>query len=216
MIIKNGCYTVYAITNKVSGKMYIGTTGRSLKERFSYGWGYRNHKEFFSEIKQLGWENFDKEIIASNLTEQEAFHMEELLISKLRQQYGEASLYNKDGGGKYGKHCQATNEIIKQANLGRVISEETKEKIRVARARQVISHESIMKSAEKNRGKKRSADFCENNGRTHSKRILCVETGKEYSSATEASKDLNVSTSGISQVCKGTIPHIKGLHFKYA
>ena len=36
---------------------------------------------------------------------------------------------NKDVGGEHGKHCEDTKEIIRQANLGRIITEEAREKI---------------------------------------------------------------------------------------
>lgn len=214
MIIENGCYKVYILTNTVNGKMYIGVTKKPLSHRFLNGEGYRHNKEFYADIQKIGWDKIDQQLFASNLTEEEAFNMERLLISELRKQ-DENLLYNKDGGGKYGKHCNETKQIIRDANVGRIISEETKAKIREARAKQVILHESIMKTAEKNRGRKMSPEFCKRLGERSSKKVLCFETNTVYDSATKAAKDLNVSLSGISQVCSNKIPHTKRLHFKY-
>lgn len=215
MIIENGCYTVYTLIDKINGFLYVGQTSKSPKERFGRGTRYKENIMLNTCIEKHGWDNIEQNIVASNLTKEEADNFEKLLIRKFREQCPEL-VCNRDAGGSHGKHSQETIDLIRAGNIGRTRSDETRARIKEARSKQIISHESIMKSAEKNRGKKRSADFCENNGKTHSKRILCVETGREYNSATEASKDLNVSISGISQVCKGTIPHIKGLHFKYA
>ena len=65
----------------------------------------------------------ESEVFASNLTEQEAFNMEKILISKLREQDPDL-LYNRDAGGKHGKHCEETKEVIRELNVGRVIAEE--------------------------------------------------------------------------------------------
>lgn len=214
MIIKNGPYSIYVLTNTVNGKMYVGATRRKLEVRFRNGQGYDHQKLFYADICKYGWDKFESELFASNLTEEEAYNMEKLLIAKIREQDPDI-LYNRDAGGKYGKHCDETKEYLREINTGRIITEETKEKIRAARAKQVISHESIMKTAEKNRGRKMSSEFCKRLGERSSKKVKCIETDTIYDSATIASKELNVSVSGISQVCNNKIPHIKGLHFEY-
>lgn len=214
MIIENGPYTIYALTNTVNNKMYIGTTKKKLYQRFNGGRGYEHQKLFYADICKYGWDKFESEIIASNLTEQEAFNMEKLLISKLREQDPDL-LYNKDAGGKHGKHCKETKEIIRQINVGRVITEEAKEKIRAARAKQVFSTESLEKRAAKIRGRKMSPEFCKNIGETHSKPVRCIENNTCYKSMKEASIALNVSVSGISQHLKGVYSSVKGYHFEY-
>ena len=214
MIIENGPYTVYTLTNTINGRMYVGVTRKTLQQRFRNGCGYKAQKLFYSDIVKYGWENFEPEVFADKLTEEEAFNAEKLLIRKLREQDPDL-LYNRDAGGKYGKHCQDTKEIIREANIGRIITEEAKEKIRAARAKQVFSKESIAKATEKRRGQKMSPEFCKKLGERSSKAVKCLENGITFSSATLASKFMNVSLSGISQVCTGKIPHIKGLHFQY-
>ena len=214
MEINNGPYKIYILTNNINNKIYIGVTKKSLNDRFRKGKGYTHQKDFYNDICKYGWENFSWEIFASNLIEEEAFNMEKLLIEKIREQ-DQSILYNRDAGGKHGKHCQETKDIIQEINIGRVITEEAKEKIRAARAKQVFSEESITKRALKMRGRKMSPEFCKKLGERSSKKVLCIENGIVYKSATEASKELHVSLSGISMHCKGVYSSVKGLHFKY-
>lgn len=47
------------------------------------------------------------------------------------------------------------------------------------------------------------------------KRVLCNQTGITYDSVREASKELNVAPSGISQVANGNLKSTKGLTFSY-
>lgn len=47
------------------------------------------------------------------------------------------------------------------------------------------------------------------------KPVVCIETGKEYSSAAEAAQDIGASRSGVTLVCIGRNKTIKNLHFKF-
>jgi len=46
-------------------------------------------------------------------------------------------------------------------------------------------------------------------------KVRCLSNGKEYRSVTEASKDLNIDSRMIVQVCNGKLPSSKGLTFEY-
>jgi len=49
-------------------------------------------------------------------------------------------------------------------------------------------------------------------------KVLCIDTGKEYSSCTEASYDFrnpNTARRAISACCKGLRDHFQDLHFKF-
>lgn len=117
MTITNGTYCVYVHTNKINGKMYVGQTvhGDDPNKRWAYGFGYRNSAHFWSAIQKYGWDNFDHEVIANNLTSDEANKFERLLIEKLNtmdEKYG----YNL---------CSGNNDK-------RVLRKESLEKIRDA------------------------------------------------------------------------------------
>lgn len=214
MIIKNGTYTVYILISKTTGKLYVGVTGqKDLDQRFQYGNGYKHNKDFYGVIKEFGWDDIEQCIFARRLTKDEAFNMEQTLIGKLREQCPDL-VCNKDSGGEHGKHCDETKEIIRKANVGRVITEEAKEKIRKARATQVFSAEALAKRSAKMKGRKMSPEFCKRLGERTSKPIRCLENNKTYKSLTEASADLNVSMACISMQLKGTLSQTKGYHFE--
>ena len=102
MIIENGAYTVYCHINKTNGKMYVGITSKkNPQERWRHGNGYADTPHFGAAIQKYGWNNFNHEIIASNLTEDEACNMERFLIKELNlldDKYG----YNISEGGNKG------------------------------------------------------------------------------------------------------------------
>lgn len=141
--IESRNYCVYVHTSP-SGKMYVGQTGTSLKHRWRDGDGYLYKYKDRDEYKQpafahailkYGWENFEHEVIAGNLTKEEADKFEMLLIEKLdtmNPKYG----YNCVGGGSKGFPSEETKRKISKAFkgenhplYGKHHSEETKKKI---------------------------------------------------------------------------------------
>ena len=85
MEIQNGTYCVYVHINTINGKIYVGQTihGNNPNRRWDNGNGYKNSPYFFSAIQKYGWDTFLHEIVASNLTVDEANTFEKLLIDKL-------------------------------------------------------------------------------------------------------------------------------------
>ena len=47
------------------------------------------------------------------------------------------------------------------------------------------------------------------------KRVKCIETGQEFESCSQASKELHVDVSDLCKCCKGLKDNCKGLHFEY-
>lgn len=76
-------YFVYEHVNKVNGKRYIGITSR---EKVFYRWGREGNSYqsqiFGRAIKKYGWDNFEHNILAEGLSQQDAFEMERNLIKK--------------------------------------------------------------------------------------------------------------------------------------
>lgn len=121
-------YSVYIHTFP-NGKKYIGVT--SLKPELRWGANGCNYKNPYmvNAIKKYGWDNIAHEIVAENLTVDQASQMEIELIQKYNsadKRYG----YNISLGGVESKICsEQTKEKLRQANLGKVMSEESKRKI---------------------------------------------------------------------------------------
>lgn len=65
-----------------NGAVYIGKTDMSPEDRWLNGWGYRTSPLMFSAIIKFGWDNVSHEIIADNLTHDEAIELEREEIKK--------------------------------------------------------------------------------------------------------------------------------------
>lgn len=124
-------YFVYCHTNKSNNKKYFGITKQRPKDRWDSGHGYRSNRYFWSAIKKYGWDNFEHEIVAENLTEQEAKDMEIQLISDHNTTNREIG-YNITLGGESGNGIilsQEARQKISIANKGHPTSKETRDKI---------------------------------------------------------------------------------------
>lgn len=136
MEIVNGQYKVYIHTNKTNNKKYVGITKRNPLNRWKNGAGYKGQPKFYRAICKYGWNGFIHEIIASNLTENEAKNFEILLIDKLDTI---SNGYNVSKGGDTGNNVSMTEEErIKRRimfsgegnpRFGVKLSQETKDKI---------------------------------------------------------------------------------------
>lgn len=51
---------------------------------------------------------------------------------------------------------------------------------------------------------------------TNNKRVICVETGRVFNSASEANKEFGYNTGNICACCKGKLKTANGYHWRYA
>ncbi len=218
IIIENGDYTVYIHTNKVNGKRYIGITRQSVEERWRGGKGYRKCTYFCRAILKYGWDGFDHEVFAANLTEDEAINMEKLLIKELETQNPEFGYNIADGGSttrisdegrkkiseskmgeknpRYGKiYTEEERARISERtrgernpNYGRKHTDEERRKISEAITGRHLSEEHKQQISEFMKGRFRGRQRPDGSGRTPRK-VLCIETGEVFDSIADAARN---------------------------
>ena len=127
MEIYNGKYCVYVHTNKTNGKKYVGQTGLKPEKRWNSGKGYKDNQYFWRAIQKYGWDNFEHEVLASNLTKEEADNFEILLIKKLELTNPDKG-YNLQDGGSHGQPSELSRENIRKAAQKRSQNEEWRRK----------------------------------------------------------------------------------------
>lgn len=193
-------YLVYVHTNKENGKRYVGITRQNIKYRWrSDGSGYFRSPYFYNAILKCGWDNFEHDILADNLTKQEAVDMEKKCIKEYKTQdrlYGYNVTAGGDGTSEYTIPKESVERRaammrgipksdeqrrkISESNKGKRPSEKTIEKLRVSH----LGHKNTEKQMDALRigweyGKKPVYSIDENGNRT------------DYCSTSEAARAMN-------------------------
>lgn len=103
-------YIVYKITNTVNNKIYIGLTNKSLQKRWKTHCNSAFSKNdpcvFHKAIRKYGEDSFKKEILESDLTEDEAKEKEIFYIKKFNSYYLNGYGYNMTFGGEINSHLK--------------------------------------------------------------------------------------------------------------
>ena len=110
-------YCVYKHTSP-SRKVYIGTTKHKPEVRWRNGFGYKGNEYFFKAICKYGWENIEHEIIAENLSYQDAANMEVALIASYNSTNRNHGYNIEHGGNMCGTHSEETRRKISKASMG--------------------------------------------------------------------------------------------------
>ena len=176
-------YKVYAHINKTNGKIYVGITCKSLKQRWRNGKGYNGY--FGRAINKYGWDGFEHELIASGLTRQEACNFEVLLIKELQSnnsKYG----YNITMGGDSGRK-------------GLKASEEYRRKISISRKGKYLGENSPTWGLKRPDLSRRNLE----GGKTVVQYDFDGKFIEEYPSIRDAARESNNHKNGIAQSCKG-------------
>jgi hypothetical protein len=217
-------WCIYKHTNKVNGKVYIGQTCQAPEVRWQGGRGYSSLFPFGKAIDKYGWDSFEHEIIEDGLqTVDEANNREIYWISYYHSYVKdpECNGYNATKGGDNREHLgvsvyQLDGEsyfIIRKWNTILAASQELG-----------IDHRSIQRVCI---GEYRHAggfcwcfveDYSENwQVRVDNDKqvVICLETGQEYISAKEASKQTGICYGSITRVCRHQQNKAGGFTWKY-
>ena len=225
-------WLVYKHTSP-NGKVYIGITHQKPEYRWRNGDGYRTNTRFYRAICKYGWGNFQHEIIADNLSEEEATRCEVELIGRLKsadKRYG----YNVALGGHVlsedsrrkigetrrqkgipsptkGKQLSAeTRAKISRAHIGKhySMSEEGKENIRISK----------LGEKNPNYGKKIPVEVIAKRVEKLERPVVKINGNERivYRSLRTAEKQTGVCSDNISRVCRGRRATAGGFKWEYA
>ena len=227
-------WKVYKHTSP-SNKVYIGITHQKPEERWRGGKGYQYNYHFWNAIQKYGWDNFDHEIIAEGLTEEEATKMEKKLVA----QYNSASKYYgyniAEGGHVLSKESRAKigrtrrEKGIPSPNKGKKHSAETRAKISAAKMGTHWNYTLTDEQRERRSLSKRGAKN-PNYGKPmpeiqkqllialNERAVIQIVNGCEvhYRSAKEAEKQTGICSCNITRVCRGQRETAGGFVWKYA
>ena len=223
-------YSVYIHTNRANGYKYVGITSREPKARWQGGHGYRKQAAFWNAIVKYGWDNFDHEIVASDISAEEAWEMEQELIRKYNttdRNHG----YNRSSGGEAGakgvekseKSRKSSSDFMKRLwndpdfrarKIAYTIQMNQTPEMRVMRSLSSKGRHHSEESREKiSKAKKghKLGEFTEEHrrrlsenhgGGAEKKPVVCVETGVIYTCINEAAKATGITKTQISRCCR--------------
>lgn len=218
-------YIVYQHKNKINNKVYIGITSRAPEERWGKnGNNYKSSPHFYAAIQKYGWDNFEHNILFTDLTKEQACLKEQELIksfNSMNRKYG----YNSTSGGEIfelneeAKKKKSISMIGNKNGLGHICSEEKKKKISETQKGRIFSEEHKKKLSEA--ASKRHVPCSENKKEKLSqnypnkRKVYCVELDKVFDSVQQCSRELGIPATNISKLCGGRGKTLKGYHLKY-
>ena len=217
-------YIVYQHKNKINGKVYIGITSQKPEQRWgSQGCNYKSSPHFYSAIQKYGWDNFEHNILFTDLTKEQACLKEQELIKEYNSMNREFG-YNSTSGGDIFTMNEETKQKISQVmmgnqnNLGHPCSEEKKKKISNAQKDREFTEEHKQKLSEA--AKNRHVPCSEEKKqilkeKSHKKPVYCEELDKIFESVQECGRQLGIPATNISKLCNGRGKTLKGYHLRY-
>lgn len=204
-------WSVY-IHTAPEGKVYVGATSKPPKTRWNYGYGYRN-SPFFKTIEKYGWNNIRHDVVASGLSESEAYTLEKKLISDYDSTNPEKGYNRATGGcGTWGvKISEETRQRLIDSHIGKKNphTKEWNQKIREGNIGRKNLHVGVPRSEE-----------CKKKiGESHSIKVEQYDKNgvmiTEYVSAREAERCTGVANQNISSCCRGKVKTAGGYVWKY-
>jgi len=160
---------IYCITNKINGKVYIGQTIRTLKERWLAHCGTADRggdKRIQLAIRKYGRDAFSTEILCKGVSRPQLNKLEKYFIKKYKSNDSKIG-YNATIGGQSGPPPKRINKIKKERPP---ISEETRLKMRNAKLGikfKPRSSEHCLKLSISNKGRIRTEEQNLNSSKAH-------------------------------------------------
>ena len=196
-------YFVYSHVNLVNNKIYIRITKQIPSYRWgSHGQGYKDSPRFWNAIQKYGWDNFEHNILFSELTKDEACKKEIELIKQYNSnddRYG----YNMTSGGE--QHY--------------VFNEEVKQKLREQKVGSNNPQWGKHKTEDEKKHLQNIMIKKTKDGNNHAKKVRCKDTGIIYYSCKDAARNTGNKNerqaTHIADVCKGLRTKCNGLTWEW-
>ena len=180
-------FTVYCLTNTVNGKRYVGITSQRPRDRWQNGKHYLRHRSIRVDLERYGWDSFKKEILYSDLSEEEAKRIE----IKLIEEWDLINTgYNRHPGGEVPKLDENARKKLSDLYSG--------EKNPFYHKKHTEETKKLMRETRPQKG------------------VVCIDTGVTYRSTREAQRQTGADHGDISKCCKGKKAIAGGLRWKYA
>ena len=105
-------YSVYRLVCLVDGMIYIGLSGnmRQRRQAHRHSPNFKKKMRIADAIREHGWENFEVQLMAEDLTKDEACRMEQMLILEWNTRDRSVGYNNSKGGALGSKGCKHSEE----------------------------------------------------------------------------------------------------------
>ena len=216
MAPKEAHYTVYKLEDP-EGKVYIGFTGRPVKERWDSGWGYHEKTTVRKAIDFYGWKNIRREILCGQLTRSGAVKLEKWFIEYYDSMNPEKG-YNQLTGGEH-RGCRASDALKKRISDARVHTCMTNDQYNLWNQKRMQEFYRSHPERRTEISRTMSAYLLSPEGRAFplssnkAKPVRCVETGQVYPSQRAAETETGLCS--IHKVCRGRRKVCGGYHWEY-
>lgn len=145
-------FCVYKHTSP-NNKVYIGITSKPVTIRWGVdGKEYKSNTYFWNAIQKYGWANFKHEILASNLSLQEASELETSLISKYNSMNPDFG-YNHTTGGEWSHPSDEVKARLKDITTNHWRDPEFRDKVVQGLLGHNVSESTRLKISDANKGK---------------------------------------------------------------
>lgn len=218
---------IYKITNLINNKVYIGQTIKTSAQRFANHIYDLNHNIHHSEHLQRSYNKYGKDSLLFEVIEtiidlaiiddREIYWIS--FYNSVNPEFG----YNRQYGGQVNKVCSLETRakiskslIGNQNTKGKKLTLEHKDKIRQSTIKRNTGrkHSEITKRKIGDAFRGEKSVFYGKPG-VNRRKVICLNTGEIYESATKAALALKCDRSTICAICRKEIIQTKGLKFEY-
>lgn len=225
---------IYQIKNLINGHIYIGSSD-NIKNRWSSHKHYLNRNSHHSHYLQNAWnkygvENFEFSVLEYVSIEYNLLEIEQYYIDWMNPDYNMCQIAGSVKGIKFSEERKKTISDMQiqkwksrsqdeRLRISNILVESSKEywKSPDARTQQSERRTRYFMSPESRIANSMSQKKRFSDGGIHAKckKIICVETGKIYSSGQEAYRDTGIDYRNISAVVCGKRKTTGGFHWRF-